>query len=59
MTFYYVTRDEAITAALQLDHLEFTPGKRWASRSLLPIQIRESLIGTRRVKGRINIQKRH
>ena len=34
MTFYYFTRDEAIAAALQPDHLEFVPGTAWAYRNI-------------------------
>ena len=34
MTFYYFTRDEAIAAALQPDHLEFAPGTAWAYRNI-------------------------
>ncbi len=33
MTFYYFTRDEAITAALKPDQLEFAPGTKWAYRN--------------------------
>jgi len=34
MTFYYFTRDEAITTALGPEHLEFAPGTRWAYRNI-------------------------
>jgi CubicO group peptidase (beta-lactamase class C family) len=34
MTFYYFTRDEAITAALRPDQLEFVPGTKWAYRNI-------------------------
>ena len=34
MTFYYFTRDEAISAALRPEHLEFTPGTQWAYRNI-------------------------
>lgn len=33
-TFYYFTRDEAIAAALQPEHLEFEPGTQWAYRNI-------------------------
>jgi CubicO group peptidase (beta-lactamase class C family) len=33
MTFYYFTREEAISAALRAEHLEFTPGTQWAYRN--------------------------
>jgi len=34
MTFYYFTREEAISAALRPEHLEFTPGTKWAYRNI-------------------------
>jgi len=34
MSFYYFTRDEAISAALKPDKLEFPPGTQWAYRNI-------------------------
>ena len=34
MTFYYFTRDEAISTALEPAQLEFTPGTQWAYRNI-------------------------
>jgi CubicO group peptidase (beta-lactamase class C family) len=34
MTFYCFTRDEAVTAALKPDQLEFAPGTKWAYQNI-------------------------
>ncbi len=34
MAFYYFTRNEAISAALKPDKLEFTPGTQWSYRNI-------------------------